>query len=142
LLVSHDRTFLDNIVTSTIAFEADGAVREYVGGYEDWLRQRQAEEMPEATLTDETADKVSRKERNKTAAKTKLGYNEQRELDQLPGQIEQQEQALQQLEAQMTDPGFYQQDKQLIAATLAEVETRREQLKLAYKRWEQLDATG
>ena len=142
LLVSHDRTFLDNIVTSTIAFEADGGVREYVGGYEDWLRQRKEDEAAEVKPALAPVEKAPRAEKPVAQAKKKLSYKEQRELEQLPQQIEEQEQALHQLEAQMSDPGFYQQDKQAIAATLAEVETLRDKLKHAYQRWEQLDATG
>lgn len=142
LLVSHDRTFLDNIVTSTIAFEADGGVREYVGGYEDWLRQRKEDEAEEIRPSLAPAEKAPRTEKPAAKAKKKLSYNEQRELEQLPQQIEQQEQQLQVLEQKMTDPGFYQQDKQTIATTLAEVEVLRDKLKHAYQRWEQLDATG
>jgi len=144
LLVSHDRTFLDNIVTSTIAFEADGKVREYVGGYEDWLRQRREEgdagsgvKAPRAMPPEE---KELPKPKPAEGRKRKLSYNEQRELEGLPGRIEKLEQDLEQLELQVSEPEFYKQDKDSIADTMAAMESLREQLAEAYHRWELLDS--
>jgi ATP-binding cassette subfamily F protein uup len=143
LLVSHDRAFLDNIVTSTIVFEHDGKLREYVGGYEDWLRQRATE--PGAGSKSVTTGTVSSGKQKTEPARLdvskprKLSYNEQRELESLPGQIESMEQQLHELEQQISEPDFYQQEKDVIASTLASMDTMREQLAQAYQRWETLD---
>ncbi|MGF1613135.1 MAG: ATP-binding cassette domain-containing protein [Gammaproteobacteria bacterium] len=143
LLVSHDRSFVDNVVTSTIVFEGDGKVREYVGGYADWQRQRSS-----SPVTPESArqkhDKMKRMTAQKVAAKTstqkpKLSYREQQELEALPEHIELLEQALQQLEQQVLQAGFYRQDKQRISTTLTELENMRKDVRAAYERWEHLD---
>ena len=144
LLVSHDRAFLDNIVTSTIVFETDGSLREYVGGYEDWLRQRAAEPGTENKSTSTGGGAMPASEKSEPARRDvskprKLTYKEQRELESLPGQIESMEQQLQELEQQVSQPDFYQQQKDVIASTLASMDTVREQLALAYQRWETLD---
>jgi len=144
LLVSHDRTFLDNIVTSTIVFEPDGSLREYVGGYEDWLRQRATE--PEPDRKSGTVDVAptgrteAEAERSESKRPRKLSYKEQRELESLPGQIESMERQLQELEQQVSQPGFYQQEKDAITSTLASMDAMRAQLAEAYRRWETLDA--
>jgi len=134
LLVSHDRAFLDNVVTSTLVFEGDGVVNEYVGGYEDWLRQRK----PPGKAETKPAAKT---EKGKAAAprKRKLGYKEQRELEQLPGRIEALEEEQERLHGQMADPGFYRQDGGTIAATRTRLEEVERELAQAYERWEQLE---
>lgn len=144
LLVSHDRAFLDNIVTSTIVFETDGVLREYVGGYEDWLRQRRQEGDTESALTElEPKDSAGETRRARTPdSRKKLSYKEQRELDALPAEIERLEQQIRQLEQQMGQPEFYQQDKQVISDTVASLETVQQQLTEAYQRWELLDAAS
>src|SRR6185295_13450659 len=117
LLVSHDRAFLNNVVTSTIVFEP-GGVKEYVGGYDDWLRQR-----PPATA--ETPAKKSPKpaaeaEKSKTSVSEKglrrLGFKEKRERELLPSKIEQLESEIQELHTTMAQPQFYQQGGEAIAA--------------------------
>jgi len=137
LLVSHDRAFLDNVVTSLLAFEGAGVVRDYIGGYQEWLQQRPvaSSERPEgarATTTNERRDRP---------ASRKLSYNQQRELAQLPQQIEQLEATLAQLQQQLGDPTFYQQQPPaaITAATtqLTELEQRLQQ---HYERWEALEA--
>ena len=135
LLVSHDRAFINNVVTSSIVFEGGGRVNEYVGGYDDWLRQRddQASRPVEKKLG---SDKPLAKPES---AKKRLSYKEQRELETLPGQIEALEAELSDLHALMGDAEFYQQDKAKIAATqdrLAEVEA---ELASCYQRWESLE---
>jgi len=144
LLVSHDRTFLDNIVTSTIAFEGDGKVREYVGGYEDWLRQRREDGSTDAGAKSARVAPPEEKEKPGTkpaeGRKRKLSYNEQRELESLPGRIEQLEQDLEALEQQVSEPDFYKKDKESIADTMAAMDSLREQLADAYHRWELLDS--
>ena len=134
LLVSHDRTFLDNVVTSTIAFEGDGRVREYVGGYEDWLRQRDAAEVPRKPAG---GKKPAPQDRPKS--RTKLSYHEQRELASLPEKIEHLEQEQQRLEEKVSSGEFYKQDKAVITAALSELEGLRHELRQAYDRWVELE---
>lgn len=138
LLVSHDRAFLNNVVTSTIVFEAGGA-REYVGGYDDWLRQR--------TLADAIAPRVARKKESNAAssangsktAKRRLSYKEQRELDGLPKAIEQLEANASELHQQMADPTFYQQPRDKIASKQLELKSIGDKIAAAYARWEELE---
>ncbi len=140
LLVSHDRAFLDNVVTSVLVFEGNGQVREYVGGYEDWQRYQQHR-------TKAAAVPVKTPKPLKTAATTaatqtdkrKLSYREQRELAQLPEKIEQLEVRQQQLQQQVSDSGFYKQDSTHIAATLAQLDEVSNELEQAYARWEALE---
>ncbi|MDH5483923.1 MAG: ATP-binding cassette domain-containing protein [Gammaproteobacteria bacterium] len=137
LLVSHDRAFLNNVVTSTIAFEGNGQVSEYIGDYDDWVRQR-------ANTTSNTKPVTKEKpqiETQKPAAK-KLSYKEQRELDALPQKIEDLENEIKQLEASMGDASFYQNDKDTIAATTRRFEAAEKELEKTFERWEQLDAGG
>ena len=137
LLVSHDRAFLDNVVTSTIAFEGNGEVHEYVGGYEDWLRQsktrQQNETLQKTRPAQQTAAPVLQK------SKKKLSYKQQQELDTLPGMIEKLEQQQSELEQQISQPEFYQQDKDQIKLTLERVEQVNQALLTAFARWEELD---
>ncbi|MCP4136075.1 MAG: ATP-binding cassette domain-containing protein [bacterium] len=136
LIVSHDRAFLNNVVTSTLAFEGDGIVREYVGGYDDWVRQR---------LTDKTeiiAEKVlskEKKERIKTEAPRKLSFNERKELEELPGRLESLEAEKDELFNSMSDPDFYRQESDKIAAAKERLEAVEGELAHAYERWEELD---
>lgn len=147
LLVSHDRTFLDNVVTSIIAFEGNAEVQEYVGGYEDWLRQRGPQAIAGQHPQKNEAragfrEKESRKVKQAPAQKKKLSYHEQRELELLPTQIEALEQALQGLEHQVSQAEFYQQDKETISATVAQLDQTREQVQNAYERWAHLEEIG
>ncbi len=145
LLVSHDRTFLDNVVTSTIVFEGDGRVAEYVGGYEDWQRQRKPPPAAPEPLASEKRDQQRRLPPQQepdavaSAPRQKLSYKEQRELEALPAQIENLEITLQKLEQKVVQGEFYRQDKQSISRSLAELEKLRSAVKQAYNRWEQLD---
>ncbi|MDH5712152.1 MAG: ATP-binding cassette domain-containing protein [Gammaproteobacteria bacterium] len=141
LLVSHDRAFLDNVVTSTIAFEGNGEVHEYVGGYEDWLRQTRSRQQEEK---DSPPKAVEQKQTNSTTprSKQKLSYKDQRELDSLPGQIEQLENEQSKLQLEMAQPGFYQQASEKIKHTLERVELIEQELAVAFERWEYLDGIG
>ncbi len=133
LLVSHDRTFLDNVVTSTIAFENDGHVAEYVGGYEDWLRQRP---LPgQARVREPRTQKPALERRHQR----KLGYREQRELDILPSRIEALEREQQALAERTAEPGFYQQDKAAINTALSRLAELAQELEAAYRRWSELE---
>lgn len=140
ILVSHDRDFLDNVVTSTLVFEGDAKVNEYVGGYQDWLRQRESmtKKLP-AQNKKADAKKEVRQTAEKQKAK-KLSYKDQRELDQLPGLIESLDGELARLTDQMADPIFYQQDKETIAETTQKLKTTEEELAMAYQRWEKLES--
>jgi len=138
-LVSHDRAFLDNVVTSCLAFEGNGHVREYVGGYSDWLRQRRT--APEAAR-EPKAEKPATPppaEPKKPAAR-KLSYKDQRELEQLPARIEQLETEQAALHVSLADPELYRRDP----AALKKVDERTKQieaeLRQVYARWEQLEA--
>ncbi|MBK8162960.1 MAG: ATP-binding cassette domain-containing protein [Gammaproteobacteria bacterium] len=146
LIVSHDRSFLDNLVTSTIMFEGGGHVSECVGGYEDWLRQRRPPPSPgvrpAADKTPRALPAATHKAAATTPAKRKLSFAERRELEALPGRIEALEQEQRQLEQEAGSGEFYQQDKAAITAALARLEELGRELQLAYDRWESLDKLG
>ncbi len=140
LLVSHDRAFLNNVVTSTLVFEGGGRVAEYVGGYDDWQRQRQPVAASKPAAAAKKPDPDRTRPKPKPAAK-KLGYKEQRELETLPKRIEELEEEMVVIQGRMADPAFYQQDGDGIAAQktrLSEVEAELEQ---AYSRWEELESS-
>ncbi|WP_455385672.1 ATP-binding cassette domain-containing protein [Acidihalobacter prosperus] len=139
ILVSHDRAFLDNVVTSTLAFEGDGRFVEYVGGYQDWLRQRPppktAEPVRQAAAAPRTAPKPKANAR-------KLSYKEQRELDALPERIAALEAEQTSLHGQLSDPAVYRDQPETVRRTqarLAEVDAELEQ---AFARWEELEAVA
>jgi ABC transport system ATP-binding/permease protein len=142
LLVSHDRAFLDNVVTSTLVFEGDGRVQEYVGGYDDWLRQRSSGEVrPQPDAGGHRRGKA-RAGPTRTPAPTskKLSYKEQRELDALPSQIDALESEQRNLNARIAGPDFYKESRDEIAAALARVEALQRELAEAYARWHDLDS--
>ncbi len=138
LLVSHDRAFLDNIVTSTLVFEGNGRVQEFVGGYTDWLHQRQAsQESP----TPAARPVVARVEAPAVIAdKKRLSYNERRELEQLPAKIESLETEQAQLEAAIAHADFYKESREKIEQTLARLDALRGELTTIYTRWDELDS--
>jgi len=140
LLVSHDRAFLNNVVTGTFALEGHGKVKEYAGGYDDWLRQRPVAVPPveETSLPKPAKEKSPRPA--ELGAKKKLNYKEQRELESLTQQIEAMEQQQARLHEQMADPAFYKHPVDIIAATAAQAQQIDQQLKSAYTRWEQLES--
>ena len=137
LLVSHDREFLNNAVTSTLVFEGSGKVAEFVGGYDDWLRQRDFDPFSTSPAKLET-EKQAKTVAQKKAAK--LSYNDQRELDSLPEKIEKLELQVQQLTDEMSKAEFFQQDKALIVETQQQLETANAELEVCYQRWEQLES--
>jgi len=134
LLVSHDRTFLNNVVTSTIAFEGNGQVHEYIGGYEDWLRQKRAEQKATKTPRAKKAEV-----RAAPANAKKLSYKLQRELDQMPQKIDQLESNIEALTSKMANPAFYQQDQKIVADTGNQLKKLQEQLDACFARWEELE---
>ncbi|MFQ5470813.1 MAG: ATP-binding cassette domain-containing protein [Gammaproteobacteria bacterium] len=137
ILVSHDRAFINNVVTSTLVFEGKGKVGEYVGGYDDWLRQRKMEPTSLEKEPKEKANKVRKGSRENTSKK--LSYKDQRELNELPATIEALESEQQQLHDVMASPSFYQRDSQLITADKSRLENLEQELEKAYRRWEQLE---
>ena len=138
LLVSHDRDFLNNVVTSTLVFEGEGLIGEYAGGYDDWRTQsRPAPEDAGHRVKQKTksAGQPTRRPRKK-----KLGYNEQRELEALPGRIEVLETKQQDLYTKMSAPDFYAREGTAIAQTKKRLEEIEAEIELACKRWEKLQA--
>jgi ABC transport system ATP-binding/permease protein len=136
LLVSHDREFLNNVVSSTLVLGGEGEVREYVGGYDDWLRQAAAE-TPAAT---EQAPEVQARTRRKTERPRKLTFKEERELEALPDRIGVLEQEQESIHRTLADPDFYRSGGGEVArlnGRLAELEG---ELTEAYGRWEELEA--
>jgi ABC transport system ATP-binding/permease protein len=135
LLVSHDRAFLNNVVTSTIAYEGDGIFREYDGGYDDWLRQR--------TQLEEEASSPGKPEKEKPRKKSgkpkKLSFKDQRELEQLPARIEQLETELAELQTKLADPDLYRQGNQEITQIKDRCKRVQTELAEVYTRWEMLE---
>ena len=150
LLVSHDREFLDNVVTSTLAFEGKGCVREYVGGYEDWLRQggkwpedEQAKAVKEAVKPAAQAVKAEiQNQPNKAPAKKKLSYKLQRELDQLPAKMEALEEEIEQLQGQMEDPEFFSKPSDETSSVLTRLAEAEAELEVCFERWAELEDEG
>ncbi len=138
LLVSHDRAFLNNVATGTLSVEPDGLVREYDGGYDDYLRQRPNPAAPAPKPDDPTAPAAS-PPREKAR---KLNNKERRELDELPRRIETLETELKALHETMADPAFYRRDGATIAEAKARLDTLDRDLAGVYARWEELEAVA
>ncbi|TDR40077.1 ATP-binding cassette subfamily F protein uup [Tahibacter aquaticus] len=135
LLVSHDRAFIDNVVTSSLVLEGDGRIAEYVGGYSDWQRQR-----PRARAAEKPAAATLTKFEAATAApKKKLSFKDQRELEQLPLRIEQLEKRLGEMSAAMNEPAFFQQPQPAIVALNQQLAALQAELEVAYARWQELE---
>ncbi|WP_417781364.1 ATP-binding cassette domain-containing protein [Stutzerimonas xanthomarina] len=146
LMVSHDRAFLDNVVTSTLVFEGNGLVREYVGGYQDWLRQGGSVKL--LGVGDAKDGKESKPEAAPVAApmpaepvpaKKKLSYKVQRELEALPGEIDAMEKSIAALQEEMAQPTFYQQTAERTGETIAKLEMMQKQLDELLERWAELE---
>ena len=145
LLVSHDRAFLDNVVTSTLVFEDGGHVQEYVGGYEDWLRQRK---KPEAgslkseagSLKSEVGGRKSQRGRLSPERGQKLSYKEQRELEGLPARIEALEAEQRALHERTGGAEFYKESPDAIREALARVDAIEAELTETYARWHELES--
>ena len=131
ILVSHDRAFLNNVVTSTLVFDGSGTIEQYIGGYDDWLRQRKTEKA-----TKVAAPKAQAK--SATISK-KLSYNDQRELDGLPAEIEKMEIQIAATSELISKPGFYQGDRPSIEAVETQLAAEQKQLAECYARWELLE---
>ena len=139
IVVSHDREFLDNVVTSTIVFEDNGRIQEYVGGYSDWLRHGLA-----LAETDSPYDAKARKqrhaaERRKQRKPTKLSYKDQRELDQLPAEIDSIEASIVHMQQKIADPRFYSHDHAIVQTTVQELVDAEAMLEQRVERWSELE---
>jgi ATP-binding cassette subfamily F protein uup len=131
LLISHDRAFINQVVTSVLVWEGEGVFNEYVGGYDDYrLQKKQQREV--------TVDKPVKR----SSSSTKLSFNEQRELAQLPQKIEQLENAIAELQLTMTKPDFYQQDARTLADFNKRLTDAENELTCLYQRWEALEERG
>ncbi len=139
LLVSHDRAFINNVVTSTIAYEGEGRLQEYVGGYDDWLRQCGPKAASSGVELPKAAPSAAKEEKKPAAKSNKLSYKDQRELDTLPKRIEELEAKVEGLHATMAEPAFYQQDGAAITETREQLEAVEQELVQAYERWEVLE---
>jgi len=145
LLVSHDRVFMDNVITSLVVLDGQGNVNEYVGGYSDW--EARGGSLEGATAGASTAIKTPEKEKQGSepkqlpAKQVKLSYKDQRELGSLPAKIEKLETQQAQLEKQMSEPGFYQSDQEKIRQVTAELAQVQSQMESAFSRWAELEDT-
>jgi ATP-binding cassette subfamily F protein uup len=137
LLISHDREFINNVVTSTIVFEGDGIVNEYVGDYNDWLKQRKQLKPEQKTVVKAAAQAQQQKINIKS--NNNLNYAEKKELEKLPKLIEQLEQEQQDFQSQTTLEGFYQQAPTKTKPILDKLSKIEQELQAAYKRWEELE---
>lgn len=135
LIVSHDREFLDNVVTSTLVFEGNGHIEEYIGGYNDWLRHRSLAIntvlVPEKSVSKKVDDKKG---------KQKLTYKEQEELKRLPQQIDRLETDITTLQSEIAAPQFYNQNAQAIREAMEKLAKLNIDLESAYTRWAELEA--
>ncbi|NKB72283.1 MAG: ATP-binding cassette domain-containing protein [Candidatus Latescibacteria bacterium] len=139
IAVSHDRRFLDHVVTSTWVLEGQGRIGEYIGGYTDWQRQRAAKDQPPPkTQAPSPTPQVAPPKRRPD----RLSYKEQRELEALPGQIESQEAELAQLHEQLADPALYQKDGAAVLPLQKQLAAVEKNLEESYARWEELEAKG
>jgi ATP-binding cassette subfamily F protein uup len=138
IVVSHDREFLDNVVTSTIVFENDGKIKEYIGGYSDWLRQGRALAETDAP-NDAAARKLQAAEERRQRKPTKLSYKDQRELDRLPAEIESAEASIAELQREVADPSFYSQAKDIVQTALQELANTEILLEQRVERWSELE---
>ncbi len=135
LLVSHDRAFINNVVTSTLALEGEGRVGEYIGGYDDWLRQRKPDTPSKIKKTVTKTPKSDAQQQRPR----KLSFKEKRELEALPQHIEALEAEQRQFYQTMAEPAFYKQDSGEIVRAQDRLKALEHELGVAYQRWENLE---
>ncbi|MEM7257873.1 MAG: ABC transporter ATP-binding protein, partial [Pseudomonadota bacterium] len=140
LVVSHDREFIDNIANTTLAFETDGSLTEYVGGYTDYLKQKPASATVEKKPTGSSNNKNSKDSSPQSPGKVKLSYKLQRELDQLPSRIEALEEEKTALESTLADPELYQQGGSKLSELQEQYTSLEAALASAYERWDELES--
>ncbi len=139
LLVSHDRYFIDNVVTSTLVLESDGRVGEYIGGYNDWLRQRRVVSQNSQIAQKNKVDTAAAQPTTAPPKKGKSNNKQSRELQQLPIRIEELEKRIAALTERQQNPSFYQQDKTAVLAANKEMAALQDELEQAYARWTVLE---
>jgi len=147
LIVSHDREFLDEVVTSSLVFEGDGRIGDFVGGYSDWLADKKRMEATAARTVAGLAEAGPGKPKptstapaTKSSKPRKLTGKEQKELDTLPARIEQLEIEQAQLTAQLADPAFYKNEAAKFAVVKARLDVLEAEHATAFRRWEELEA--
>lgn len=145
LLVSHDREFMDNVITSLIVLDGKGGVNEYVGGYSDWEARGGSLSEARAGAASKVAQAgtetpVVNKHQTGTG-KQKLSYKDQRELASLPGKIEKLEKQQSEIEETMAAPGFFQSDHEQTQRVSSELASVQGQLELAFERWNELEGS-
>lgn len=134
LLVSHDRTFINNTTTQCLVVGSDGSVHEFIGDYDDWLRHQQATALPEVRTP-----KTQKEERTKSKPVSRFRHKEQKELDALPEKLESLESKHAELVNKMSDPSFYKQDQAIIREQQHLLETLETEIAAVYTRWEELE---
>ena len=139
LLVSHDRAFLNNIVTSTLSLDGRGTVNEYIGGYDDWHRETEQNVAPKSPKPVAAAPTASKTDSRPSSRK--LSYNEQRELADLPGRIEMLETEQHEITLKLEDPAFYQQGGEIITQAVDRLQELHEEISRAYQRWTELESS-
>ncbi len=138
LLVSHDREFINNVVTSTLVFEGEAEVNEYPGGYDDWIQQSKSDRVSRQHTKKSAESSVAPALKHK--AEKKPGYKQQRELEALPASIETLETAIETMQLAMTQAAFFQKPKQEITRFQQQLADKQQQLEQYYARWEALEA--
>jgi ATP-binding cassette subfamily F protein uup len=138
IIVSHDREFLDNVVTSVIVFEQDGKIQEYVGGYSDWARRGHSLAVTDNPYEEERKKREA-SERRRNRKPSKLSYMDQRELDSLPGEIEQLEHEVAALQQAIAAPDFYTQDADYVRDELNRLSETEQRLEERIERWGELE---
>ena len=149
LLVSHDRDFLDNVVTASLVMEGDGRVGEYVGGYSDWRRQARTAPVSQledgrsaAEVTKSSSGEASQTRKQAAGRSKKLSYKLARELEQLPARVEALESKMAELTERLHDPALYRGDPDEIERVNAAVAKTQAEIDSAYARWEDLEGAG
>jgi ABC transport system ATP-binding/permease protein len=140
LLVSHDRAFLDNVVTGTLVFEGEGRVNEYVGGYSDWVRQRRTPPATPARATPARAAPTRAAPEQSRPKPRKRSYKEQRELDAIPARIQLLEAEQRELQTALSDPKLFRQDAAGASTSLERLQRLTAELEAAYTRWDALES--
>ncbi len=135
LLVSHDRAFLNNVVTNCLVFEGNGTVQEYAGGYDDWLMQKKSEEVHSSVVKEKKSKKKKSSEKIR-----KLNFKEKFELEELPISIEKMEKEQEEIFALMADPAFYQESGEKVSSVKKRSEELEKMLEQAFSRWEELES--
>lgn len=134
LVVSHDRKFLDNVITSTLVFEGEGKIAEYVGGYQDWIAQRKI-----ILNQKQSSPKPAQKQNESLKKSKKLSYKEQKELDELPHKIELMESQYAELQKNIANAEFYKQNQNSISETMMQFKKLESDIHVAYQRWNELE---